>query len=204
MATELSGTWVSVFDVALISATIHFGCSSSSTNPSNAANCAVPGGPVSGPVDSHCAGTPTVVVNPTVCQVPMQMNMDAGADMPEFGDTMYNAEGDDDDCKYHVQWASSTLCENANVTFQATLTSKIDGSAVAGATPWAEVFLGTEARPAPLTNQTTSEPSAGHYTIGPIQFDAAGQWTTRFHFFPNACDDPASPHGHAAFYVSVP
>jgi hypothetical protein len=132
------------------------------------------------------------------------MDMDAGAGMPEFGVTLFNTEGADDDCKYLVQWSSSTICENADVTFQVALTSKSDGSAVTGATPWAEVFLGTEAHPAPLTNQIASEPSAGQYTIGPIQFDAKGQWTTRFHFFPNACDDPASPHGHAAFYVSVP
>lgn len=182
---------------------IHFGCSSSSS--ANAANCAEPGGPVSGPADSHCAGIPTVIVDPAVCQSSTTSDpSDAGGNEPEYGRTLYNAEGDDDDCKYHVTWSSTVICENATVTFHATLTSKSDQAPVTGATPWAEVFLGTEAHPAPLTNQTVQETSAGNYSIGPIQFDAKGEWTTRFHFFPNDCDDPASPHGHAAFFVNVP
>jgi hypothetical protein len=49
----------------------------------------------------------------------------------------------------------------------------------------------------------------GTYKVGPIQFKnplpGASKWIVRFHF--NACcsDAPAdSPHGHAAFFVSVP
>ena len=40
---------------------------------------------------------------------------------------------------------------------------------------------------------------------GPVQFDAPGQWTVRFHLHDNCSDEPAdSPHGHAAFFIGVP
>ena len=48
------------------------------------------------------------------------------------------------------------------------------------------------------------------YKVGPIRFDAAGNapghyWTVRFHLYEECNDSPEdSPHGHAAFYVSVP
>ncbi len=90
------------------------------------------------------------------------------------------------------------------VCFGGNLTSLNDGAAVAGAKPFADVFLGAPSHPAPLTRQTYHETAAGSYSIGPIWFDAPGKWTTRFHFFPDYCDEPASPHGHAAFYVYVP
>ena len=36
---------------------------------------------------------------------------------------MFNAEGDDDDCKYHIIWTSTPVRENASVTFTVTLTN---------------------------------------------------------------------------------
>ena len=38
-----------------------------------------------------------------------------------------------------------------------------------------------------------------------VTFDDKGTWLIRFHLFENCLDfDPASPHGHAAFFISVP
>ena len=116
---------------------------------------------------------------------------------------MNNAEGDDDDCKYHVSWTSSAICENANVTFNVKITAKVDGSPVTGAGPDLEVFLNLT-HPGLVSNQKSQEISAGNYSIGPVQFDESGQWTIRFHIFPTGCDQPTSPHGHAAFYLNVP
>jgi hypothetical protein len=161
-----------------------------------------------------------VVVHPSACQGASEddagMNMgemgstdgdtDASgemADMNPYGDTLYGSEGDDDDCKYHVKWTATPVCEDANVTFSLILTTKADGTAVAGAAPSIEAFLSTT-HPASTANQTASQTSPGNYTVGPIRFDAAGQWTVRFHFFETCRDAPDSPHGHAAFYVSVP
>src|SRR5262245_57330430 len=46
----------------------------------------------------------------------------------DFGPTMFNAQGDDDDCKYHVSYTVTTVCENADVFFTALVTKKTDNS----------------------------------------------------------------------------
>jgi hypothetical protein len=190
--------------IAAAIATLMFACSSSSNTLSNPTNCANPGAPVSGASDSHCAST-TLTVDPSICASTHDAvaTDDAGTETPEYGDTLFNAEGDDDDCKYHVRWTSSTICENADVTFNMNLTAKADASPVTGADPNIETFL-TLTHPGLVSNQTSQEVSAGNYTIGPVKFDAKGQWTVRFHLFPTVCDEPTSPHGHASFYVNVP
>jgi hypothetical protein len=159
---------------------------------------------VSGAADDHC-GTTVLTVDPNICStaVNTQPSDDAGADTSEYGDTMFNAEGDDDDCKYHVTWTSTAICENANVTFNAKLTKKVDGSAVTGANPDLEAYL-TVTHPGLVSNQSSQETAGGNYSIGPVQFNAPGEWTVRFHFFATGCDLPTSAHGHAAFFVNVP
>jgi hypothetical protein len=45
----------------------------------------------------------------------------------------------------------------------------------------------------------------GWYEVGPINFPDPGMWSVRFHFNENCNDElPDSPHGHAAFWVTVP
>ncbi len=189
---------------AMIAILVCLGCSSSSNTPTNAANCSNPGGAVAGAADSHCGST-VLTVDPNICAtaVDTQPTDDAGASTTDYGDTLYNAEGDDDDCKYHVTWSSTAICENANVTFNMKLTAKAGGAAVTGANPTIEAFL-TLTHPGQVSNQISQETSAGNYSIGPIQFNAPGQWTVRFHLFQTGCDEPTSPHGHAAFFVNVP
>ncbi len=106
--------------------------------------------------------------------------------------------------------------ENHDVTFTVTVTYKAAGQpnppACAGcpvtdlatSNMVAEAYL-SDTHPAPPTNQVVTPGAPGTYTIGPIQFDAPGQWTVRFHVF-ELCSDAASdsPHGTAAFYVAVP
>ena len=181
-----------------------FGCSSSTNTPSDAENCANPGGPVSGVPDGHCGNT-ALTVDPAICASAHNAvtTDDAGTGTTEYGDTLFNAEGDDDDCKYHVTWTSSAICENADVAFSMRLTAMADGSPVTGADPNLELFLNIT-HPGLVGNQKSQETSAGNYSIGPVQFNAKGQWTVRFHVFPTSCDQPTSQHGHAAFYVNVP
>jgi hypothetical protein len=129
---------------------------------------------------------------------------DAGAaDTPDYGPTQPGSEGDDDDCKYHVKWQSTAVAENADVTFQIIATVKKDGSPLAAATPYAEIYL-SDMHPAPNTKVATTETAPGTYTIGPVRFDAAGNWNVRFHFDDQCNDSETSPHGHAAFFVKVP
>jgi hypothetical protein len=128
---------------------------------------------------------------------------DAGAPTSDYGETLFNAEGDDDDCKYHVKWTASAIRKSENVSFNVTLTKLADGTPATGAGVRAEVYL-TETHPAAPPPAAT-ESAGGVYAVGPIKFDASGDWTVRFHFFENCNDAPEdSPHGHAAFFVRVP
>jgi hypothetical protein len=127
-----------------------------------------------------------------------------------FGATMYGTEGDDDDCKYHVSYETTPLCENDGVylVVKANYLTR-DGAPLTGACTQAEMCLNNQhVGPAP-TDAIGSEPviegPPGTYTIGPVVFDEAGTWTVRFHFNEICCDlVPDSPHGHAAFFVDVP
>ena len=168
---------------------------------------------VAGPADNHCAGK-LVTVDQAVCHVVAsedsgQSAGDAGdgdggaVDTLDYGPTQPGSEGDDDDCKYHVKWQSTAVAENADVTFQIVATVRKDSSPLAGTTPYAEIFL-NDMHPAPNTKVETTETTPGTYTIGPVRFDAPGNWNVRFHFNDQCNDSETSPHGHAAFFVKVP
>jgi hypothetical protein len=171
---------------------------------------------VAGPADMHCAA-PYQVVSEADC-----FDQDAAPTDPDAGDaglpgayeaTMYGSEGNDDHCKYHVTWESTKTAENQDVTFTIVVTSLTGAGPVTGLDqPYqgyprasAEVYL-NPTHPAPFTNQkVTATGNPGEYTIGPIQFDAPGTWTTRFHIHQECYDlVDDSPHGHAAFFVEVP
>lgn len=168
-------------------------------------SCPNPGGPVNGPPDTHCVapdgGSIVQETNESAC------HPDAGPEggaTTDYGDTLQNASGDDDDCKYHVSWTSSPVCENSGVVFTVVATKKTDGSPLTGAGVEAEIFLNlTHASPTPDVQATEGPP--GTYVTQPVKFDEPGQWTIRFHFRED-CEDLTedSPHGHAAFYVQVP
>jgi hypothetical protein len=160
------------------------------------------GGPASGPADTHCVlpdgGVREQVVSASSCQV----TGDAG--ILDYGATMYNAEADDDDCKYHVKFTSTPIYENTDVSFTVVATQKAGGAAAAGANVIAEIFL-SDTHPAPNSNQGTSESPPGTFRVGPIRFDAPGKWTVRFHLHQDCADVlKDSPHGHAAFFIDVP
>lgn len=157
---------------------------------------------VAGAQDSHC-GTNVVTVNASVCHGggSADAGEDAGAATSDYGDTMFNAEGDDDDCKYHVKW-TATPGEGGSVTYTVTLTNKSGNTPVTGAPIDVEAFL-DETHPAPNTTQTSKEGAPGTYTVGPVAFDVAGKWTVRFHVHDECDDSEESPHGHAAFFMQV-
>ena len=89
------------------------------------------------------------------------------------------------------------------VTLTVTAITTLDGTALAGAQASAEIFL-SNTHPAPNSNVKSVEGPAGVYTIGPVRFDMAGNWTVRFHLFEDCHDTDDSPHGHIAFFVEVP
>jgi hypothetical protein len=127
----------------------------------------------------------------------------------EFGATMYGQSGADDDCKYDVAWTSTDICEGGNgVYFTVTAKKRIDGTPLTGAAPYIEAVqscMYPVANPTPPAITMTTEGPAGTYKIGPIVFNRPGGWVVRFHFYGSCADAlETSPHGHAAFFVTVP
>ena len=175
---------------------------------------------VAGAADTHC-GTKTITVSQAACKAAPDdqehadadtdagdTDTDGGADMgdmggDDYGPTLFNSEGDDDDCKYHLKWTSDTVAQNADVHFQVVITTKADGKPVTGGPVSTEITL-DKTHPVPNSGVTTTETSPGTYVIGPIHFDAAGKWTLRFHIHEDCNDGETSPHGHGAFFVQVP
>jgi hypothetical protein len=158
--------------------------------------CGPVGGPVTGVADTHCGAT-VVTTSQSACN---------GVGTPAAGEeeVRYNAEADDDDCKYHVKFSATPVTANADVTLTATVTRKSDGQPATDADADVEAFL-SETHPAPNSGTTTQETAAGTYVIGPVRFDASGRWTVKFHLY-ESCSDvlEASPHGHVSFYLQVP
>lgn len=169
------------------------------------------GGAVVGALDVHCqqGGVARVQpVNPSSCRATPdlsggQADMGAGVES-EYGETQYNDEGSDDDCKYRVKFTTTPVRKGTAVTFTAMMTSLATSQPVTGAMTAPEVFL-SDIHPAPNSGASTTESPPGTYVIGPVMFDEPGKWTMRFHFFEDCTDSiEDSPHGHVAFYINVP
>ncbi len=153
---------------------------------------------------------------------------DAGQPGPptsDYGPTLWNVSGDDDDCKYVVGWHSTPISSGAEVTVWVSVQYATDGSPLSGLVGQfddagsSKLYLEVAGVPdGGIGNHDSptvtgvgvsiheSPAGSGVYQIGPaVFFDESGSWYIRFHFNEN-CDDvlPESPHGHAAFYVNVP
>jgi hypothetical protein len=181
------------------------GCSSSDAAPAaEGGACPAGGGPIMTMATDRCMGTfqdvGACTKEPTDGGA---VDQDGGVDMlPEPSPGTSN---NDDDCKYRVSFTNDCVQNmGAGTTFRVTLTSLTKNMApVPDAEPYIEAFL-TETHPAG-GNSKTRVVAPGVYDIGPIVFDAPGQWTVRFHFFAD-CSDlfEDSPHAHAAFFINVP
>lgn len=208
---------LSFASLALVGLVSGAACSSSGTTGSTGSGggSTGTGGPVSGPADTHC-GTKSQVVSATACHPTVGVgggtatstgaggDTGAGGVMSEYGATLPNAVGDDDDCKYHLSWTATPIGENNDVTFTAVITTKTDAKPVAAGNVDIEAFL-NDTHPAPNSDAKVTESPTGTYAIGPIRFDAAGKWTVRFHIHEDCSDlTEDSPHGHVAFFVNVP
>jgi hypothetical protein len=195
------------------------GTDGSSASGLDGSSCANPGMATQGTADTHCLGSdggPMITqVMPAACDA--AVGDDGGGGCP-YGDTMDGLAGDDDDCKYHVTWSSTAICRgSAPVMFTVKVTLLGTNMPLTGAATAAEVFTTTpldagddagycdnqssHIDPLNLFHAMTESPP-GTYT-GPVYFDQAGQWTVRFHFNENCNDVPDSPHGHAAFHITV-
>ena len=174
-------------------------CGSSSEGPA--------GGPVSGLADAHCAGVTPIAVNEASCHPAV-----TPTDPPppeEDAPVLYNAEGDDDDCKYHVSFSSTPVRLNEAATFNVVATLLASpGTPATGAS----IDIESDAADnqlhvlSPLPPAAAERPAgSGRYQVGPVKIDAAGRWVLRFHQYEDCSDlSEDSPHGHVAFYVDVP
>jgi hypothetical protein len=189
-----------------------------------AGRCASPGGPVSGPQDRHCEGPDggAIVQPTTVAGCTAAATADGGVDGgssedggdagnigncgdSDYGPTMDDNWGSDDDCKYDVMWTSTPICENEPVYFTVQVSRRTDNSPLTGANARPDVVLSCDHPITNLPRDPSPEIAPGVYVVGPIVFDRPGKWVFRFHFDETCLDlAPDSPHGHAAFYVQVP
>ena len=215
---------------ALGGLSVHVGCSSDSpSSAAAAAGASAVGGPVTGPADRHCDGQPPLTVDPAACTTP-EVNGQGGApaDEPsggeggsdcnqtrddEYGPTLPNSEGDDDDCKYHASWTSTPIRLNEDVTITVTTRNLVTGDGLEaladGKLPLTRVEVyqpcdPTRIGPTQNTKAKFEEVSPGVYTGGPLRFDQPGRWVVRFHLYEQCLDGEGSPHGHVAFFVDVP
>lgn len=158
------------------------------------------GGPVVGDADDHCAGVTPIVVNPASCTA----TPPADGEPAEENPVHYNAESDDDDCKYHLSFTATPVRVNENVTFRVTVTNLAGAKGpVSGAGVNVAGTLDA-ALPIANSNPKTTEAPTGTYTISPIRFPKAGRWVITYHLFEDCMDLEDSPHGHASFYIDVP
>ena len=187
------------------------------------------GGPVSGEGDSHCQGTTPVEVVPAACLVPEESSEGgaSGEGEPgaggaadcnlthddEYGETLSNSEGNDDDCKYHASWTSTPVRLNQDVTFTVTSTNLTNHEPLAaladGKLPLTRIEVyqpcdPSRRGPAQNSKAAFTETAPGVFTGGPLRFDQSGRWVVRFHFYEQCLDGEGSPHGHIAFFVDVP
>lgn len=199
-------------------ASVAGGCSShpSGSGPSDdggasGQTCPNGGGPVPGDVDQHCTDSDgNAIVQETRAAACMDSSAGGapsgagGAPGAEEELTLFNAEGDDDDCKYHVAFSATCIERNRDVTLTLHASNRSDDSALVGATPTTEIYL-SDTHLAPNTRPKATVVEPGVYKIGPVRFDKPGRWTLRFHLFEECLDAREdSPHGHVAFYVDVP
>jgi hypothetical protein len=180
------------------------GCGSS-----NQTSDAAVGGPVPGALDDHCAAVTPIVVSQASCH-PAGSTADADAGTDEESPVLYNAAGDDDDCKYHVSFTSTPVRLNQNVAFTVTATlldPAANGAPATGANIQIESYLADNPFVLiPNTGVATTESGvSGVYKISPVKFTASGQWVVRFHLYEDCADlNDDSPHGHIAFLLDVP
>ncbi|HEY1535198.1 MAG TPA: hypothetical protein VGF76_14320 [Polyangiaceae bacterium] len=202
--------------------------SCSSDKPSDTATGPV-GGLVMGDKDTHCDGQTPVVVDPASCMTPEAASGEGGAPADsgstsqagasdcnaehdaQYGETLYNDSGDDDDCKYTASWTSTPIRLNQDVTFTVMakdLTSNKPLEALDDgqlALTRIEIYQPCQpTRRLPAQDPKFTETAPGAYTGGPIRFDQSGRWVVRFHFYEQCLDGDTSPHGHIAFFIDVP
>jgi hypothetical protein len=133
-----------------------------------------------------------------------------------YGPTNFGQEADDDDCKYHITWTSTPICEQPGSVMFTVVAAYKTGGPLKGAGTMTEVFTTTpgdqdaasycddeSTHLSPNSGVTMTETQPGTY-VGPVEFDQSGAWTIRFHFFGNCTDAPTAPHGHVAFHLTVP
>jgi hypothetical protein len=210
----------SLASLALVGVLSSAGCSSSGSTGTGGGGGSTSGsgGPVPGPPDTHC-GTKSQVTSAAACHPSPGAGgsgggtststgaggtTGAGGAVSEYGATLDNAVGDDDDCKYHLSWTATDIRQNTDVTFTVFATTKADEKPLAAGNLDLEAFL-NDTHPAPNSGAKVTESPTGTYKIGPIRFDAPGKWTVRFHIHEDCSDlTEDSPHGHVAFFVNVP
>ncbi len=196
----------------------------------DAAACTTVAVATTGAADTHCAAIATQGTSAASCVIEAGTDDDAGTDADAdassttdagactYGATMYGQTGDDDACKYHLVWSTnSEVCASTSgIPIKVTITNKSDGTPVTGLPDGllVETFVSiadggcdeqsTHAGTNTGVALTETSTGTGVYA-GTVVFDIAGFWTMRFHIHEECTSGlPDSPHGTAAFHLTVP
>jgi hypothetical protein len=215
--------WLTAIVIVACSSSNQSSTSNGSASFASSTSCTDPGGPAAGPEDTHCGLDDGGLTIQPVSQAGCTVGGDAGSGCA-YAATMYGQDGDDDDCKYHVEWISTPICEGApGVVFTVVATYLGTSNPLTGANTHIEYYVSEASAGGDAAGYCddvtthpgpTNAPGGGLYEmtettpgtyVGRIEFDAPGPWTIRFHFN-EECLDVAddSPHGHAAFHLTVP
>lgn len=202
------------------------------TTTADAANCVAIATASAGVADTHCANIATQGTSAASCVLDGGTDDDAGTDAGDdagtttadagactYGTTMYGQSGDDDACKYHVEWSTTAteVCSSTSgIPIKVTLTNKSDGSPVSPLPDGllVETFVsladgGCDEQSTHAGSNTgvalTETGSGTGIYAGTVVFDTAGFWTMRFHIHEECTSGLAdSPKGTAVFHLTVP
>ncbi len=136
------------------------------------------GGPVAGAQDMHCyddGGAQFVAVDPAMCTIDAGDSSGGGGD---FGDTMYNSSGNDDDCKYAVSFTIPTgVCDMGNTSFLVTLKDALSNQGIAGASNVRPEVFKNDASNTPVntSTSTTTDMGGGVYNDRAHQVPVVGK-----------------------------
>ena len=83
---------------------------------------------------------------------------DAGTD---YGATMYNTGGNDDDCKYVVNWSATPIAPEEDVTFTVAVVNTVDRHRRRGRIPMPRSICPLRTTSSPSTNPPVTESTPG-------------------------------------------
>jgi hypothetical protein len=156
-------------------------------------------GEVAGPEDQHCVERPLIPPERFRCVNPNELT--SATPISAYGKPLYNNTGNDDDCKYRIEWNAKDIKVHRYISITLKLNWLSTGAPVRRANTIFEAWIGST--PYQGVPPASVETGDGTYTFKDMVFHKKGDWQVRFHFFHDCANTSDSLHGHVTFYVHV-